>query len=896
MKKHKERTKYGSGVQFNLMVELVSKGGQSAGTFDFTMEVLLTVLSVAGMLFSFTTAFQIPTAQLSIIIFIILSSLLSVVVCRKAYKGIACLVLIVGLVYYFKPVTNGFFAIADIVSAQINNYYQVNILAFGVKDNAAGSFLTFTAVVLSFLTAYVISGKGNRIFYTILAAVFVILPFAVGNVPNGLALAVFSISSIAVYGNGFRSQPDIRMRVKLILMAGTAALFILITIIYPEEQYKEQIKVEKIKNDFQDGIQSLVEGDLLNELFNTNLFSLGKIAKGGLSNGKLGEVSEVSFTKREVMKVVVPESADSKFYLRGYIGSEYTKKGWKELKSSTNKQYEQMVQQYGVNSANMAPLIKSLWKKVLELGPDTTIAEDFKMIKRSLSETNHSDKDDFAPYTISVKNSNQRDKTVYAPYDALNLSSIKENGQLSADGIESGDNGYTYETMYSWNQLQMVLLENKKRSVNYNFADCLVAIIRFNDSRRTLYEEYVGKPLEVFLDDGDTRYQNIRSTVETIVEIDAYMKNEKYYNEFVKAAYTVMPDAGAEIAVQRFQEWCDSNYELYIRAVNQNKPYSNKNLKDIRIAVMQVNTFMHGNAEYSLSPGSLPKGKDFVDYFLFEGKKGYCSYFATAATILFRSLNIPARYVEGYVVTDGDCLNAKNDGVNRYISIRDTNAHAWVEVYVDGTGWVPVEVTPGYGQGYLPDSILLSKSQEDNEVVSETKQETVTASPSPAATPAADEGVTGNTVKREGGTDGTLPERVIAVLLAAFLMIITAAVILIRAGIIREKGKRILRGMDFNKRQIYQYKELEYILGQKNHFKDKFILTEQYKKITAERDYFMALKNYVTVSRKAAFGPGMISREEWEICEALYKQERDWLYQHSGFMRKLYYMYIKVLV
>ncbi len=93
--------------------------------------------------------------------------------------------------------------------------------------------------------------------------------------------------------------------------------------------------------------------------------------------------------------------------------------------------------------------------------------------------------------------------------------------------------------------------------------------------------------------------------------------------------------------------------------------------------------------EYSLEPGKLPEGEDFVDYFLFESKKGYCTSFASSMAILARCVGIPTRYMEGYVV-DTESRNG-----NHY-EVRNNKAHAWAEAYIEGVGWIPFEATPTY--------------------------------------------------------------------------------------------------------------------------------------------------------------------------------------------------------
>ena len=58
----------------------------------------------------------------------------------------------------------------------------------------------------------------------------------------------------------------------------------------------------------------------------------------------------------------------------------------------------------------------------------------------------------------------------------------------------------------------------------------------------------------------------------------------------------------------------------------------------------QVDMYFEENIPYTLRPGATPRGEDFVNYFLTKGRKGYCSYFASAATLIFRYNGIPARY------------------------------------------------------------------------------------------------------------------------------------------------------------------------------------------------------------------------------------------------------------
>jgi len=92
---------------------------------------------------------------------------------------------------------------------------------------------------------------------------------------------------------------------------------------------------------------------------------------------------------------------------------------------------------------------------------------------------------------------------------------------------------------------------------------------------------------------------------------------------------------------------------------------------------------------YSLKTDKVPEGQDFVDFFLFDGQKGYCTSFATAMAVMGRCIGVPTRYVEGFSAQ----MNEMNK--DKYI-IRSNRAHAWAEAYIKGVGWIPFEATAPY--------------------------------------------------------------------------------------------------------------------------------------------------------------------------------------------------------
>lgn len=101
---------------------------------------------------------------------------------------------------------------------------------------------------------------------------------------------------------------------------------------------------------------------------------------------------------------------------------------------------------------------------------------------------------------------------------------------------------------------------------------------------------------------------------------------------------------------------------------------------------------LQSEMEYTLTPGRTPVNQDVVEYALFDSHKGYCVHFASAATLMYRLLDIPARYVSGYAVDPSEFIQ-QEDGTWK-AEVTDESAHAWTEIFLEDYGWTPVEVTP----------------------------------------------------------------------------------------------------------------------------------------------------------------------------------------------------------
>ncbi|MEW9624836.1 transglutaminase TgpA family protein [Rhodanobacter geophilus] len=105
---------------------------------------------------------------------------------------------------------------------------------------------------------------------------------------------------------------------------------------------------------------------------------------------------------------------------------------------------------------------------------------------------------------------------------------------------------------------------------------------------------------------------------------------------------------------------------------------------DAAIVQAALALFHDGGFRYTLAPA--PLGRDAMDDFLFDTREGFCEHYSSAFTVLMRAAGIPARVVTGY---QGGYWNA----MGRYLLVRNSDAHAWSEVWLAGRGWVRIDPT-----------------------------------------------------------------------------------------------------------------------------------------------------------------------------------------------------------
>lgn len=289
--------------------------------------------------------------------------------------------------------------------------------------------------------------------------------------------------------------------------------------------------------------------------------------------------------------------------------------------------------------------------------------------------------------------------------------------------------------------------------------------------------------------------------------------------------------------------------------------------------------------KYSLELDSVDG--DAIDYFLEKSHRGYCVHFATAGVLLLRNAGVPARYASGYVVKQSDF--AKDETGNYVASVKDSRAHAWVEVYFEGVGWLPMEMTPGYGTvaSVTRDNSGSSTNEGDNtyagndESLNDTYfEETESVNGMNNETESQSDENTKNDMTKDATKDddvgvankasgyGTVRNHVLLIAFTIVTVLIVLFIIIIfkirnkqrshhnRKIIIRTKTKLLKKHKLLCKKQRHKFKNDTELLQ---------YLIESYKDIDSQE-----WSEYMCIVKKARFSNEDMTAEEFKKCADIY--------------------------
>lgn len=360
--------------------------------------------------------------------------------------------------------------------------------------------------------------------------------------------------------------------------------------------------------------------------------------------------------------------APTRVYLRGAVYDSYTGIGWEMSDKNTgdyleDRAYDHRELAYGWKATSIELGILSveeydeyLLNGQLPRGRKDNSSEEYfeflndKAKPRILAKL-------FPEEEVSVRHLNVRTKSLFTPLKMFvpitglpsTIYKLCENfdGTFMSDKRLRG--GSTYNMDYLQPAYGMSEIENF-----------------FNLSKPGLYAEF-NDYLDTFikLHEKSNKQGDMRQQLSDLLDI--YEKLERHREEIYRI-YTGIPEETPERVIELAKRITASGNTTYSK-------------------VKSLVSYLRQNYNYTLSPSYPPSEQDFVDYFLFDGKEGYCSYFASALCVMTRAIGIPSRYVEGFLLPEKSDIN---DGYH----VTNQNAHAWAEVYLEGIGWVTFEPTP----------------------------------------------------------------------------------------------------------------------------------------------------------------------------------------------------------
>lgn len=860
---------------------------------------------------------------------------------------IPVILLITGILIWKKRayIIDGFYHIENTVIYLINNYFNTRWLRYVTEYDKK---LSITAVLVSLvqLLSIIVSiavyyGIWKQAAY-ILSILILSLIYALGKNPPELQLMLLAVFLIYIAVSSFvpiqeltkvSAKSNINLRLMIYsqrrrthsgIYASIIFFMLAITVflLYPSSRHKA---LEENRNEAADSIRIKIESiDLqsawnnLSDTFIDTFFSdkkriinitrdSGTIYNGGVSGGKLGKAGEISFTNETALKLTLPKDSDV-VYLKGYVGTNYTGDAWESLDDESEEIYKELLQKYN-NKYYAQNQLSSYYQRLIKY---PIMTADIDMYKQAVDSKLNKVKE----YKMVIDYVNADDKYVYVPYT---VSEIKPNivSRVSDSYYEPSPSSKLY--YYTYYDLS---IDEMLGAAGY---------YRLRDSQIGLGIE---KETE---DETEEKPDELIKETEAFEDYLSYMDD---YNQYVMDTYLDVPEGLDDLKMM-----AQMLMSPYVASSTLRTSKYDYRLYMISLVEDLLKTYM-----YTLSPGKVPDGRDYVEYFLMDNRKGYCVHFATAATLLLRSMGVPARYVEGYIVTRKDIVVGIVSGreeVTEYtfitedgytvpfenmsqdlitIEIRDTNAHAWVEVYFDDYGWIPIEATKGYStSGYSINPEIQSNIVD---IPEPTKLPTNTPTPTPRDYD--NQGLTQDEYEEEmeddsrpflpnknnkngNGTSGGLDDeqrglfklinmyknlnpiikRFINIVLLALLI---AAVIVIRYTLLKMKIKsRITKGSR-KRKIIWLYYEMERL------YKWLYIKKmddQSYMEFAEDvTKYGQAPRNFERVMEivlRSRFSNDIVTEEEFTEVYECYSYFRNTIYNRSGDKKKKWIRYIVVI-
>lgn len=768
-------------------------------------------------------------------------------------------------------IENGFWHIENSFIQYMNKYYGIKTSGFLVDDYEPAKvitlFMIFAAFLLAIIISLVIMDKAAIFLYYLITLPLIVLPFLVGLIPATAPFAVYIASTFGMFVLGSRmrrkslkaldrenrkqlekSRYKIGLRSSFLMFLGILSLFIIISLFYTQKDYDKNPNIVKVKKNFVVKVQTFDFKDLAPYF---DFLNNGKViifeyssGNGGLNEGKLGRVGKLSYDNKTDIIIDALENSKT-IYLKGFTGSIYDGDSWNGLSEESLAEFQKY---------------EDLWEAIgLEVGDQTGgFLSSLTNIEGYLGILGYYNR------TMDIQNLDADSKYFYAPY----YTRYSRN-----TGLDLKDPEY---------------VKNRTASKNYS----VDYYMNFSDESlldKNFYSDFMTYQMNLY-----TTLSNVTLANHLSDELDSYMETEKQYGAFIKKVFTQVPEKGLERLKTDMAGKYDEMKSRYGEA------------EALGALTSYIRSYIQKDTVYSLNPGTLPRGEDFVEYFLYEKKKGFCTHYASAATMAFRIAGVPARYVEGYVAkpdtirkgkiigTDkvvdpaGKDLMIEKDVAVREVRISDSGAHAWVEVYKDGWGWVPVEMTPGF------------QTETDNnqtEAVQTTPSVTPVPSISSTPTPTPDNNTEGRKDVPSGSKAGDKKERKAAdIILFSLGAVFFTVLAFLLAGVLFKIYRNILyQKAAPGRRIILTYRKVKRLF-RKVHLS---LEEDDYEQLAWKSEEVLPqlkkekFTEFIDIVSKARFGYAPMTAEELRTVRKYYHRVRKGVFGGiTPVMRIVYNLYL----
>ena len=484
---------------------------------------------------------------------------------------------------------NGFTIIANSLISYVNEHKAEAHLKYVVSNKTKSLDVTLAviAIVIIYTVLLGVLIKFRRVFITailMLAATMANMFFNGDDQLVWIALSLICIVVIFYLSNIriFNTKKAVKFGTIALAVVGIASVIFVVFV-----NYNGIRSVDDLKDEIEYHAGNVIYG------------------KSDYPEGQFKRFHEAP-VKSKKTKLTVEMSNPVSMHLKGYVGCQYTEKGWtgneEKIYGGKNKGMIEWFLEQGYY-----PLTQAAYYMGYARNKGGNL--NFKKIRNS---------------SIHIKNKSASTKYEYVPENLLDMSGLIDPKQ-DVNFVEQdlwGEKEYWYDILY------------------------------YKD------ENYLQFPAQDWFDNKGAGS----------LEEKRFVKAENYYHGFASTYYLTVPKK-----------------EKAILAANV--PSCTNNVSD---AIRTVRHYLKDQVKYSKDCAEFSYDVNFLDQILTKDRKGYSPHFATAATLMFRYYGVPARYVEGYLM--------ENEDDQRKINLKNSDAHAWVEVYVKGIGFIPVEVTPGFYQ------------------------------------------------------------------------------------------------------------------------------------------------------------------------------------------------------